>query len=64
MKEVELKPCKCGGKAVRVKIYERNRYDCFFRCDKCGYETKVYVSAQGAKKAWNRRADNEQREAD
>ena len=64
MKENELKPCKCGGKAEKVKLYSKNRYDCFFRCDNCGYETKVYVSTQGAKNAWNRRADNEKRKAD
>lgn len=27
--------------------------------DNCGWQTKVYVSPQGAKNAWNRRADDE-----
>ena len=64
MNENELKPCPCGGKAVHVKLFDHKRYDCFFRCDKCGYEPKTYVSKQGAKNAWNRRADHEQRKTD
>ena len=64
MKETELKPCKCGGEAEHIKIFPTKRYDCFLRCKKCGYETKVYVSKQGAKRAWNRRADNGQTETD
>ena len=62
--QIELKPCLCGGKAEKIKIFPEKRYDCFYKCDRCGYATKVYVSTQGAKNAWNRRVDNEQREAD
>lgn len=54
---MELKPCKCGGEAIHIKLWESKRYDCFFRCNKCGYETKAYTSKQNAEKAWNRRAE-------
>ena len=54
-KIIELKPCLCGGKGEKIKIFPKNRYDCFYRCDKCGYETNTYVSSQGAKNAWNKR---------
>lgn len=60
MNEIKLKPCPCGGKAEKIKLFSAKRYDCFYKCDRCGYETKVYVSPQGAKNVWNRRADNEQ----
>jgi hypothetical protein len=59
MNEIKLKPCPCGGKAVKTKLFSAKRYDCFYKCDRCGYETKVYVSPQGAKNAWNRRADDD-----
>ena len=55
---MKLKPCPCGGKAEHIKLWESKRYDCFFRCNKCGFETKAYTSKQSAEKAWNRRADN------
>ena len=54
---IELKRCLCGGKAEKVKIFPEKRYDFFYKCDRCGYVTKVYVSPQGAKNAWNRRTD-------
>lgn len=54
MSNVELKPCVCGGNAVKIKIFSHKRYDCL-----CERQTKVYVSPQGAKNAWNRRADDE-----
>lgn len=48
-----LKPCKCGGEAEIVKLFPKNRYDCFVKCKKCGKETKAYTSRQNAVKAWN-----------
>lgn len=59
MSNIELKPCVCGGNAVKIKIFSHKRYDCFYKCDKCEWQTKVYVSPQGAKNAWNRRVDDE-----
>lgn len=61
MSKIELKPCKCGGNAVKVKIFSSKRYDCLYMCDKCEYQTKVYVSPQGAKKAWNREMGDEKK---
>jgi lipopolysaccharide biosynthesis regulator YciM len=57
MKETELKPCTCGGNAVKIKIFSHKRY----KCDKCGWQTKVYVSPQGAKNAWNREMGDEKK---
>ena len=54
----EPKLCPCGGKPEVIKLYESKRYDCFIRCPECGYEGRLYVSKQGAVRAWNRRADN------
>lgn len=54
-KKAELNPCLCGGNPQHIKLFPKIRYDCFFKCDKCGYETKVYVSKQNAVKAWNKR---------
>ncbi|MGN1479681.1 MAG: Lar family restriction alleviation protein [Acutalibacteraceae bacterium] len=56
---LEIKPCLCGGTGELIKLFPKNRYDCFVRCDRCGYETKAYTSKQNAVKAWNRRAENE-----
>ena len=54
-KMMELNPCPiCGGEAEHIKLFASKRYDCFFRCKKCGYETKAYTSKQNAEKAWNR----------
>lgn len=61
MSNIELKPCTCGGNAVKIKIFSHKRYDCFYKCDKCEWQTEVYVSPQGAKNAWNRMVDDEQR---
>lgn len=52
---MEIKPCKCGGKAEFVKIFEAKRYEGFVRCTKCGHEGRGYASKQGAVKAWNRK---------
>ena len=51
----EFKPCLCGGKGIHIKLFPKNRYDCFIKCDSCDYETKVYVSKQNAVKAWDKR---------
>ena len=50
-----LKSCVCGGKAIHIKLFDSKRYDCYFKCEKCGKETKVYRSKQSASKAWNER---------
>lgn len=51
----ELRPCPhCDGEAVHIKLFESKRYDCFYRCSKCGYETKAYTSKQNAVNAWNK----------
>lgn len=54
----ELKPCPfCKGRAEIIKCglfgNDRGYYP---KCKKCGCELKVYVTKQGAEKAWNRRA--------
>lgn len=54
----ELKDCLCGGKPEVVKLFKSKRYDCFIKCTKCGHEGRLYVSKQGAVKAWNRMVDN------
>ena len=76
MKETELKPCPfCGGK-IRLFHTEhfdtrRRRFD--YNCLKCNaYISLMAISRYKSAKAnaaeaveiWNRRADNEQREAD
>lgn len=54
----ELKKCPfCGGEAVHIKLFENKRQDCFYRCSKCGYETKAYTSKQNAINAWNMRVE-------
>lgn len=54
MDEHRMNRCKCGGSPEWVKLFERNRYDGFIRCQKCSSETKCYTSKQNAIKAWNR----------
>ena len=51
---MEILPCKCGGKAEFVKIWESKRYDGFVRCTKCGCEGRYYTSKQNAVKNWNK----------
>ena len=62
--EGQRTPSNMWRKSGKDQAFSAKRYDCFYKCDRCGYETMVYVSPQDAKNAWNRRADNEQREAD
>ena len=51
---MEIKRCiKCGGEPERIKLWETKRADCFYRCQGCGRETKVYASNQSAVAAWN-----------
>ena len=59
-RETELKPCPfCGGDA---RQYEgQTRYH-GVACRKCTCNIYGYASRGAAKRAWNRRADNEQRE--
>lgn len=78
MKETELKPCPfCNGEAV---LYHQSskytNYDGDYAyCMKCGCRTRLFECFNGTGKthedtevdainAWNRRSDNEQREAD
>ena len=62
MKETELKPCPfCGGKA---HIYQDCTGYYVAQCDKCGIGTLLCGDKRTAKRRWNRRSDNEQREAD
>ena len=50
---MEIKPCKCGGAAEFVKLWE-NRYGGFVRCTECGREGRYYTSKQNAVKSWNK----------
>lgn len=50
---MEIKVCECGGVPEIVKIFSKNRPDCFVRCPACGRETKCYTSRQNAVRAWN-----------
>ena len=75
---IKLKPCPfCGGEAV---MYHQSGkyadYDAdYVYCMRCGCRTKIFDCGKGTGKthadtekeamaSWNRRADNEQREAD
>lgn len=70
----ELKPCPfCGGKAEVVKIPEGLNYEGLYvaGCDddmlcygNINHFTMIFVCAESAAEAWNRRADDEQRKAD
>ena len=69
MKETELKPCPfCGGTAEMIKIPHIPRgTDYTPRCKHtwcCGRLTKKWARKEDAIRFWNRRTDNEQREAD
>ncbi len=68
MKETELKPCPfCGGEA---KLAISNQCMAKAYCVVCkdshcrGSGRKLVRDIETAINAWNRRADNEQREAD
>ena len=78
MKETELKPCPfCGGEAVLESTTECMGHGEYIKkhyvmCAKCGtkgkseyeYSKSSEKCITDCKEAWNRRADNEQREAD
>ena len=61
-KETELKPCPfCGSEAAFLSETAT------IKCKKCGgafIVTNPLISRLEAVNAWNRRADNEQRETD
>lgn len=73
MKETELKPCPfCGGEAEMIKhsfwnerkhSYSDRTYS--IKCCGCSVETyPFYDTKEKATESWNRRANNEQREAE
>ena len=77
MKETELKPCPfCGGNAELYDDTECGGFGLYVKrffviCEEChasGGEANDYVDKGNLKKLaikrWNRRTDNEQREAD
>lgn len=52
---MKINNCKCGSSNVEfVKIFEKNMYDGFVRCNDCGCEGRIYTSKQNAVKAWNK----------
>ena len=72
MQEKELKPCPfCGGEAVLETFNTRKGYEATIQCNgRCilymstiTYDTEK-EAVENVVKAWNRRADDEQREAD
>ncbi len=57
---MKINSCKCGSDNVEfVKLYEKNRYDGFMRCNDCGCEGRCYTSKQSAVKAWNKKGGAE-----
>lgn len=80
MERTELKSCPfCGGKAKvyvcdgsgtyyasvgTVEYYGRKMTHCLVKCEKCRVRTNAYLTRRGVFNAWNRRVDNDQREAD
>ena len=72
MANTELKPCPfCGGEAVLEPYKARKGYEANIQCNggclalmrTITYDTEE-EAIENVVKAWNRRADNEQREAD
>ena len=65
----DLKPCpKCKGKPKPRRVGDMKQYWAFF-CDACGYtpvkNNEARYTVWGAKRAWNRRAGEEDKhEAD
>ena len=66
MKDTELKPCPfCGNAAydhIKYEIHSRKQRH-IVKCTRCNAQME-YRDKQSAITAWNRRADDEQREAD
>ena len=57
MKETELKPCPfCGGKA---RLYDGHMDAYGVVCEKCGVKLYGRSSSGAAKRAWNRRSNDE-----
>lgn len=53
---MKINNCNCGSDNVEfVKLYEKNRYDGFIRCNDCGCEGRCYTSKQSAVRAWNKK---------
>ena len=56
MKNRELKPCPfCGSEA---RVYSGYTDCCGVTCQKCTAKVYGYKTIGGAKRAWNRRAEN------
>ena len=64
MKEIELKPCPfCGNEIIAYRgTYVWGLW--YVGCERCGVNFPAFPTRERAFEAWNRRADNEQREAD
>ena len=59
----KLKPCKyCGGRAELVRVGENKEFF-VYRCSRCfkyhARHGEARMTPWGAKRIWNRRADNE-----
>lgn len=68
-KQIELKPCPfCGGTEFNFRERDHsvkdNATEVRLWCDRCGASTDYRDTKEKAVKAWNRRADNDQRKAD
>ena len=72
----DLKPCPiCGASKYDIAVYCEGMHlsnvggvswGCkmdyhVIRCYKCGLQTKVYATAKGCYRAWNRRAGEEKK---
>ena len=61
MDEIKLKPCPFCGKVPIPIGHGMSTGDSIFwvRCCGCGASTTLFNSEEAAKKAWNRRVENE-----
>lgn len=62
--DINLKPCpRCGGKPVPRQVGDYHQYFVYF-CSKCNYtpvkNDEARITKWGARRIWNRRADDEQ----
>ena len=68
MKQTELKTCPfCGGDAIFPKAkdeFGKEIESTFVICTKCGVSTCWCTRRKKAAELWNRRVDDERREAD
>ena len=51
----KLKPCPFCGRQPEVIVNKAGNMAEYWIVCKCGIESRIYVSKQGAVKAWNRR---------